>query len=130
MNIEIFTLCQFAEQSKLGSLSIKNTLDTLNIAKIPVVLDDCHVALRVRFLSEEAGEHVVKISIVDPDSKVIHSVDGKSPVRIPSYENSGTLNLVFRIEKIPLATFGRHSIILTIDGNDLCKLPLHVRKAT
>lgn len=78
MNVKIFNVCEFAGQTKPGSLSMKNTLDTLNIPKIPVVFDHCYVALGVRFPSEEAGEHAVKHSIVDP-----LSLCGKSSVATP-----------------------------------------------
>ena len=129
MHIEIFTLCEFAEQSKLGNFSIKNTRDSWFIHKVPAELDHCFIALRVRFSSEEAGEHIAKLNVIDPDGKVILSADGKSPFQVSSYEDSGTLNLVFRLEKIPFASFGRHSVVISINGNKLCDLPLHVRKA-
>ena len=128
MHIEIFTVCEFAEQSKRGNFSIKNTRDTWLVHKVPAELDQSYIALRVRFSNEEAGEHVVKLRVVDPDGRIIFSTDGSSPFQISSYEDSGTLNLVFRLEKIPVTTFGRHSVVMSINGNELGDLPLHVRK--
>jgi len=128
VNIEIFALCEFAEQPEIGDIALRVPFDTLLVDRVPCTLDQRYIALRLRFQPDEAGDHVVAFHIADPDGREVYTVTGTSPIVITSKEDSATLNLVLRVVNVPLATFGRYAVVLSVDDRELCTLPLRVRQ--
>ena len=76
MEIEIFTLCDFAQDNQ-SKLTIVGTFDSINAKQFPTQHPACSIACRLRFSSKEAGEHTFKLRLIDSDGKeIIQSIEG------------------------------------------------------
>jgi hypothetical protein len=126
MDIEIFALCDAATDSG-GKLNILGAFDRIYVRQLPAVHPHCAIALRIRFDRIEAGEHRVRISLIDADGKpVIPSLDGNINVNIPPDLTSICANLVLDINGLKLEKADLYSIELAIDGRHEKSLPLTV----
>ena len=70
MDIEVFALCDAATDSG-GKLNLLGAFDSIVVESVPVVHPQCAVALRLRVSQMEAGEHSMKINIVNDDGKPV-----------------------------------------------------------
>lgn len=126
MDIEIFALCDAATDSG-GKLNILGAFDRIYVRQLPAVHPHCAIALRVRFDRIEAGEHRVRISLVDADGKpVIPNLDGNINVTIPPEVPSICANLVLDINGLKFDKAGMYSVDLAIGGRHEKSLPLTV----
>ena len=128
MNIEVFSLCD-AATSDQGKLNMLGAFDTLWATKFPVIHPQCTIALRVRFVSIEKGEHNITVNFVDADGKhIISPAKGMIKVNFAEDQRSGSTNLILNIQGLKLEKEGQYSIDLAIDGSIKASLPLFVRK--
>lgn len=126
MDVEIFALCDAAADYG-GKLSLLGTFDRIMAKQFPIAHPHCSVALRIRFDSIEAGDHRVRISIIDEDGKPIGpSVDGNIVIRFPPNFLSISANMVLGINGMKFEKPGRYSIDLAIDARHEKSLPLTV----
>lgn len=126
MDIEIFALCDAATDSG-GKLNILGAFDRIYVRQLPAVHPHCAIALRVRFDRIEAGEHRVRISLIDADGNpVIPSLDGNINVNIPAEVPSICANLVLDINGLKFEKAGLYSVDLVIGGRHEKSLPLTV----
>jgi len=126
MDIEIFTLCDFA-QGQFGKTTIVGAFDSIYVNQVPFNFPQCHVAARIRFRNSESGKHSFSISILSPDGMPVIPIlrgDFKIP-EVPGRDSS-VQNIVLGINGMPIATYGRHSIVFSVDGQELRTLPLFV----
>jgi len=130
MNIEVFSLCDAATGDQ-GKLNMLGAFDTIWAAKFPVIHPQCTIALRIRFVSIEAGEHKVAVNFVDADGKHIIP-PAKGAIRVGFVENQRTAstNLILNIQRLNIEKEGEYSIDLAIDGSIKASLPLLVKKRT
>lgn len=128
MQIEVFSLCDAATVSG-GKLNMLGVFDTIWARKIPTAYPYCVVALRIRFESDERGEHRVSVNFVDLDGKhIIPSVSGTINVSFPEEQRARSANLIFSIQGLKLERYSQYSIDLAIDNRRERSLPLFVRK--
>lgn len=126
MDVEIFALCDAAADYG-GKLSILGTFNQIQAKQFPAAHPHCAIALRIRFDQIEAGDHRVRISIIDEDGKAIGpSVDGNIGVRFPPNFTSVCANMVLNINGMKFEKPGRYSIDLAIDARQEKSLPLNV----
>lgn len=126
MNIEVFSLCD-AATNDTGKLNILGAFDTLWMNQVPAVHPQCAVVLRIRFNSQERGEHRITVNFVDIDGKhIIPSTTGVIHVNFSDQQRTGSANLILNIHGLKVERTGEHSIDLSVDGINCASLPLFV----
>ena len=129
MEIEIFTLCDFAQDNN-SKLTIVGTFDSINAKQFPVQHPACSVACRLRFAAKEAGDHQFKLTMTDTVRKeIIQPIEGNINIAVPATGQVVTINLVINFNQLQFAKPGRYSFELYIDGDWKSGLPLFLNQA-
>lgn len=129
MKLEILTLCKAAVVEN-GAISILSAMDRLVAPKVPSMVPRCSVALRIRFERIEAGEHELRLQVVDADGKSVMSpIQAKVPVQVAPGERSSTLSLVIDVNGLSLPSFGEYSIDVAVDSHHLGSIPFFLAEA-
>ncbi len=127
MEIELFVLCDASTESS-GKLNILGTFDTITVPSLPAIHPHCSLALRIRFAHIEAGQHSVRINIVNADGRpVVPNLEGNINLRFGPNDQTAVTNLALNIDRIKFDQAGQHSIDLAIDGRQERSLPLFIR---
>jgi len=127
MNVEVLVLCDAATDTG-GKLNLLGAFDTIYARQIPVVHQHCSIAVRLRFSQVEAGEHRLRLSIIDADGrKVIPDMDGSLQVRLAERQITAAVNLVINLQQVKFAAYGEYRIDLAVDGTAVGSLPFYVR---
>ncbi len=129
MNVELFVLCDAATDYQ-GKLNILGTFDAIRAKETPVVYPLCTVALRMRFLKTEEGEHKIRISIADEDGNlIIKPVEANINVQSNSTQlTSIATNIVLNLQRLQFPKYGEYLIDLAIDGRHEASLPLYINR--
>ncbi len=128
MYVEIFSLCD-AATSDGGKLNVLGAFDTIWAANVPAVHLQCAIALRIRFVSIERGQHRISVNFVDVDGKhVVPSANGVINVNFPDGHRSGSANLVLNLQMLKIEKYGEYSIDLSVDEKNEASLPLFLRE--
>jgi len=128
MDIEIFTLCDFAQDLN-GKLTIVGTFDTLYATQLPANHPNCHLAARIRFLGRENGKVPFGIRITSPDGEeLMKPLQAEFHLSVNPGADSVTQNICLGIGGLPIKVYGKHVITLSVRGQDLRTLPLFVAK--
>jgi hypothetical protein len=128
MLVEIFSLCD-ASTSENGKLNILGAFDTIWVRQFPAVYPHCAVAIRIRFLAVEKGDHKVGLRLIDMDGKdVLPPAGGSLHLDLSEGLSSGSSNLILNIQSMKLDKTGEFSLELSIDGEHAFSLPLFVRQ--
>lgn len=128
MKVEVFVLCDAATDNQ-GKLNFLGAFDTIFARQMPTIHPSCAVALRIRFLKIEEGNHHIKITLVDQDGKpALPSLDQKIAARMSDEVASSAVNLILNIQGLKLQKFGDYQIDLAIDNRHEASLPLTVRQ--
>lgn len=126
MNVEVFSLCDAATNDR-GKLNILGAFDTIWMPQTPGIHPQCTVVLRIRYDSEERGEHMITVNFVDADGNhIIPTASGKIAVDFPDQQRTGSANLILNIHGLKIDHYGEYSIDLSIDGRVVSSLPLFV----
>lgn len=124
MEIEIFTLCDFAQDND-SKLTIVGTFDSINAKHFPVQHPACSVACRLRFAAKEAGDHLFKLTMTDATTKeIIKPIEGNINIAVPANGQFVAINFVVNFNQLQFATAGRYSFELYIDDDWKSGLPL------
>jgi len=127
MNVEAFLLCDAATDQH-GKLNILGAFDNLFAQEVPVRHRACSIATRIRFSKIEAGDHIVRIFIIDADGNSIGpKLEGKIAVRIGENASNAVVNLILNIQNLEFGRYGQYQIDLAVDGNVQASLPLYIR---
>ena len=129
MKVELLAICDAATDYQ-GRLSILGVFEGIAAPKLPVLRDRCSIVTRMRFASDEAGSHQLRIALRNkkgvllmPELKARFSVK-------PSVESgSVAANLVLNLNKLKIDEFGRHEIVLFVDDKMVESIPLTVARA-
>ncbi len=128
MEIEIFTLCDFAQDNH-SKLTIVGTFDSIFAKQFPVTHPACTVACRLRFSPKETGDHDFKLRLIDSAGKeCISPVQGNINIPVPANGQLATLNLVFNFNQLQFEKQGRYSFELYLDGDWKTGLPLFLNQ--
>lgn len=129
MNVEVFVLCDAATDTG-GKLSLLGAFDTIFARQVPVVHQHCSIAVRLRFSQVEAGDHRLRLSLIDADGgKVMPDMDGMLQVRTGARQVTLAVNLIFNLQQLKLGGYGEYRIDLAVDGNAVGSLPFYLRQA-
>jgi len=128
MNIEAFLLCDAATNQN-GKLNVLGAFDHIFAKETPTRHRACSIAARIRFSKIEAGDHTVKIFIIDADGNSIGpKLEGNISVRIGDNAPAIAVNLILNMQNLEFQHHGQYQIDLAIDGTVQASLPLHVRQ--
>ena len=127
MDIETFLLCDAATDSA-GKLNILGAFDSIIATSMPAVHPQCSVAFRIRFARSEAGEHKVKISIVDEDGQpLVSDLETAVNIAFRGPETSLAANLIMNLQRLQFKKLGEYSINAAVDGRHEKAIPLTIR---
>src|ERR1043165_7870509 len=130
MEIEIFTICDFAQDNN-SKLTVVGTFDAIYSKQFPFVQQFFCVACRLRFSEKEVGEHDMRLRFIDGSGKeIIQSVQGKMTIPAPNNGQYSAINLVFNFNQMKIDKAGRYSFELYIDDEWESGLPLFVNQAS
>ena len=127
MDIELLTVCDFAEDVGNGKLVIVGVFDRMVVKSIPAVHPLLSVAARIRFFQYESGNHSLKITLQDADDVyLVPPVYGDLVGSAISGNESSAANIIINVEKLKLNKLGKHSVKLEIDGVLVRSVPFFV----
>ncbi len=127
MNVELFSLCDAATDTA-GKLNILGAFDSIVVGALPAVHPQCAIALRLRFMRAEEGDHAVRISLIDADGhSVVPDLDAKMTIKFGGAETSVAANLIMNLQRLQFKKAGEYSIELTVDNRNEKSLPIIVR---
>ncbi len=127
MTVDIFTLCDFAQESD-GKMTVVGAFDTIYARQFPAVHPFMCLAVRLRFYIHEAGTHAMRIAFAAPDgSDAAGPIEGQLSVGDFS-GSSRVVHSVFSFVNTPMAREGTIGITLSIDEREVLTSPLYVRK--
>ena len=128
MTADIFTLCDFAQESD-GKMTVVGAFDTIYARQFPAVHPFMCLALRLRFYIHEAGKHAMHIAFVGPSGDdAVGPIEGELSVG-DFAGSSRVVHSVFTFANTPMQREGAVGITLSIDGREVLTSPLYVRKA-
>jgi hypothetical protein len=129
MEIEIFTLCDFAQDNN-SKLTIVGTFDSIQSKQFPVQHPACSVACRMRFGIKETGGHDFKLRLIDAGGKeIIKPIEGNINIGTPPNGQFASINIVVNFNQLQFEKAGRYSFELYIDEDWKSGLPLFLNQA-
>lgn len=119
MQIEIFTICD-AAQVYAGKAVVTGAFNQLTVAKLPVMLQNVTLAVRVAFEHQESGDKTFHFTINNPDGTLLvpelrcetkQFVEaGKMPGPLTTYD----MNIVFG--NLNLNQYGGYAVTMQYEG--------------
>jgi hypothetical protein len=128
MEIEIFTLCDFAQDNN-SKLTVVGTFDSINSKQFPLVHGSFSVACRLRFSEKETGAHDMRLRFTAAKGEeIIKPIEAQ--MNIPPSKNGqyAAVNMVFNFNQVKFEKPGRYSFELFIDGEWTSGLPLFLNQ--
>ena len=126
MEIEIFTLCDFAQDNN-SKLTVVGTFDGIHSKQFPFVQQSFSVACRLRFSEKETGGHDMRLRFTDSKgNELIKPIEGQMNIAQPRNGQYSAVNLVFNFNQVKFEKAGRHSFELYIDDEWTSGLPLFI----
>ena len=130
MEIEIFTLCDFAQDNN-SKLTVVGTFDSIHSKQFPFVQANFSVACRLRFSEKETGGHDMRLRFTDGNGQeVIKPIEGQMNIAKPQNGQYSAVNLVFNFTQIKFEKAGRYSFELFIDDEWTSGLPLFINQVS
>jgi hypothetical protein len=95
---------------------------------IPARHDRIGIGLIVRTAPDEAGQHTLTLSLLDPEGAA-HPFAAGGPLQasFSSPVGQGTATLALNLDGIVFETEGDHTFVVTIDGAAVTRLPFRVQ---
>lgn len=130
MNIEILALCD-AATDQAGKLNILGAFDRVGGA-LPMVLPQCSVALRIRWMRADVGEHRLSISFGDQRGiPLVPPLDSGIHVpEMPPEIDSHAVNMVLNFQRLRVDRAGSYLLTVKVDDFEIASLPLFVQDTT
>ena len=130
MNVDVFTLCDFAQNTLGNKMNIVGTFNRIFARQIPAVHPLCALAVLMRFEQIEQGTKNIRVSIIDSDGRpVVPILEAQLNVQISPKESDASVPLAVVIQQISLPRFGEYSVDLAVDGRQEASIPLYVLQA-
>jgi hypothetical protein len=130
MNVDVFTLCDFAQNTPGSKMNIVGTFNRIFARQIPAVHPLCALAVLMRFEQIEQGTKSIRVSIIDSDGRpVVPILEAQINVQISPKESDASVPLAVVIQQISLPRFGEYSADLAVDGRQEASIPLYVLQA-
>lgn len=124
MQLEILTFCDAAADYG-GRLNIIGATDTLFVPELPYRHPHCALVCRFRVARVEAGEHPVRLVIIDSDARVLVEINGQVNVQMKD-RMTGAVNLIVNLNTLEVKQAGEHAIEVAVGGMQIGSSPLFV----
>jgi hypothetical protein len=126
MKIESFVICDAASDYG-GKLCILGAFDSFVISNFPYTHPLCSIAIRIRYLQSEQGEHDFHLLIISNDqTEKMAELKGRIKVEISKDVKSGVINLISILQALQIKNAGEYSIVLRMDGSEIGAIPLNI----
>lgn len=127
MEVEIFTLCEYANTYEGNKLNIVGTFDGIQARQFPAQHPTCSIAIKLRFAESEDGQHTLALRMVNAEGTAIFpELQGNIEVGRPAPGQHAAVAMAIHINQIPFEKPGRYSFELHIDDEWRAGLPLLV----
>ncbi|HJS53789.1 MAG TPA: hypothetical protein VJ765_04575 [Chitinophagaceae bacterium] len=128
MEIEIFTLCDFAQDNH-SKLTVVGTFDSIHSKQFPFVQANFSVACRLRFSEKETGQHTMRLRFINGSGEeLMKPIEGQMNILKPQNGQYSAANLVFNFNQVKFDKTGRYSFELYIDDEWKSGLPLFINQ--
>jgi hypothetical protein len=127
MQHDIITLCHSAMDTGKG-LSILGAFNEIHVQGFPHHFPPFALACRLRFRPDEAGDHELKMTVGDPDGRVLGQMVVSFRVDRSPVHPEASLAIVFPVFGMDIHCAGEHMIDLILDGGPELRMPLYVVK--
>lgn len=128
MEVQVASLCDAAADYN-GKLSLLGAFDTVLVQQFPAVHPHCSVALRILFRDEDAGNHVLRLAMIDEDGKnLLPNIEAQLNIQLAENMFFSSNNLVFNLQGLQFPTAGQYSIDISMDKKMIARIPLQVLK--
>lgn len=127
MNIEIFSFCDFAQDNG-GKISMIGSFDTISTKTIPSLHPFMCLAIRIRFLANEIGNHKLEIKFQSPSSKEFLPTFKGDLDASSGKTDTGTFNHVLNFLGVTLPEAGKYTIQLLVDSYHIATTHLYCIK--
>jgi hypothetical protein len=129
MEIELFTVCDFAEDMGNGKLVIVGIFDNITVKEFPATHPMMMVVAKVYFQKKEAGKHNLKVVVADPDGfVVVPNPLGEVEVKFAEGQERVAMNLVLAVGQMKLTKAGRYTVSLEIDDQPMRTISFNARQ--
>jgi hypothetical protein len=130
MHLQYVVLCDQVIIANDGKPSLIGILNEIQTNAVPVNVPRLAFAARILFTTDETGvSHRVDVAITDPSGKEIGRPGGDiSLPRAPSGVDSIAVDLPLQFDLFELASTGRYTFLLHIDGEAIGAAQLNVRQ--
>jgi hypothetical protein len=127
MKTEIFTFCDFAQESG-GKLTIVGSFDTIIARNFPCIHPRLSVVIRLRFDLWEFTRHTFRIETRDLSGELnMDAINGS--IDVTGVGNATAVShLVFTIANLRFRSNGLVNFVLYIDNKEVASIPLYIRK--
>ncbi|MDR2758619.1 MAG: hypothetical protein LBB78_04510 [Spirochaetaceae bacterium] len=127
MKAEIFTFCDFAQESG-GKLTIIGTFDTIVSKNFPCIHPLLSVVIRLRFDIWEFANHTFRIETRDLNGELsMETISGNVDVK-EAGNATAVSHLVFSISNLRFRSSGVVNFVLYMDDKEFTSIPLYIRK--
>jgi len=116
MRVDIFTLCDNAQQYEGGKLVIVGTFNNVYAKSYPINLQSFSLVTRIIFGKEEAGSYNIKVSIKNADSDTYLLPAWETKVTTPSNDEEKTVNFIVNGNNVRIPAEGNYVATLAIRG--------------
>ena len=131
MHVQYVALCDQMIIGADGRPSLIGVINDLQVPRLPITLPRLTFGARLLFTADEAGAtHRVEVLIRDPLGKEIGRPGGEVslPAASPGVD-SLAVDLPLQFDFFEVATAGRYTFLLHVDGEPLAGAQLAVRQA-
>ncbi|HKW47743.1 MAG TPA: hypothetical protein VJN70_09865 [Gemmatimonadaceae bacterium] len=131
MHVQYVALCDTVILGNDGRPSLIGVFNDLQVPNIPFTLPRLAFAARILFTHEEVGRsHKVEVLMSDPSGKEIGRPGGEVTLPpMPSGLDSVSVDLPLVFDLFNIATAGRYTFLLHVDGAPTAAVQLNIRQA-
>ena len=130
MHLQYVVLCDQIILANDGKPSLIGILNEIQTNTVPVNVPRLAFAARIHFTTDETGmSHRVEVAIADPSGKEIGRPGGD--ISLPAAQSgvdSIAVDLPLQFDLFELASTGRYTFLLHIDGEAVGAAQLNVRQ--
>lgn len=126
MELLVAVLCDAAGDYG-GTLNLIGVRDTLYARQFPVVHQQCALALRFCFFSEDEGEHKLTIRLLNADGQpVVPPIEPRVNIRLGNDVSFMTRNMILNLQGLGFPEPGEYAIQVANGDRSLAEIPLRV----
>ncbi|MHA8099761.1 DUF6941 family protein [Aquirufa aurantiipilula] len=127
MEVEIFTLADYAADYGQGKLVINGTFDNITAKEFPAIHPSCAIVARIRIANSELGSHYFQIDALNPHGDNFHEpFKGEFTIQKNPNADHTTLNIIWNLVHSKFEMPGKYAFEFYYDGEFRTGLSLTV----